>query len=89
MDAFVPSHRNPDDPQPEVCQVTGHIVASKDLVISNVQGLRGVAVGNQGPFLAAARFRPSWLDMRAVRPSLDLVDAQKTGIHGDPLWFRG
>lgn len=36
-----PSHRNPDSPQPEACDICGTLVSRLDLVPLEIEGLRG------------------------------------------------
>jgi hypothetical protein len=56
--------RNPEALQPEVCEVTGRLVPADELVVSEVDGLQGAAVGRTAPWLARARTSPSSQDLR-------------------------
>ena len=85
---FTPTHRNPDRPQPEVCQLTGDLTPSTDLIVSDVEGLRGVHVGSTYPWAAKARLRPSWNDLRRLNPGPPLESSQQKGLSGGSLWFR-
>ena len=83
-----PSHRNPELPQPEVCQVTGDLTHSRDLIVADVEGLRGAHIGSTYPWLAKARVRPSWNDLRRLNPGPPLESSQQKGLSGGSLWFR-
>lgn len=85
---FKPSHRNPKLPQPEICEVTGIMVAAEDLVISDVEGLRGAAVCGARRWLRRARFMPSYNDLRRLHPAPHLAAEQELETSGDALWFR-
>jgi hypothetical protein len=39
--SFAPTHRNPFEPQPEVCDLCGNEVGGARLVQSEIEGLRG------------------------------------------------
>ena len=55
--SFTPNARNTDRPQPEVCQVTGDLTPSQDLIVADVEGLRGAHIGSTYPWLAKVRLR--------------------------------
>lgn len=44
MGNYPPSHRNTDDPQPEVCDLCGLTIGGAHLFISDAEGLEGAAV---------------------------------------------
>jgi hypothetical protein len=39
--SYPPSHRNVDEPQPEVCDLCGLLVGGNRLITADVEGLRG------------------------------------------------
>jgi hypothetical protein len=79
--------RDRDGLQPEICQVTGRLVPADDLVISEVDGLEGVAVGSTAPWLADVRSRPSYEDLRGIGPPPH--ELYELGPSGGALWFLG
>ena len=87
--SFTPNARNTDRPQPEVCQVTGDLTPSQDLIVADVEGLRGAHIGSTYPWLAKVRLLPSYNDLRRLNPGPPLESSQQKGLSGGSLWFRG
>lgn len=83
------THRNTELPQPEICQLTGTMVAAQDLIVSDVEGLRGVHVGSSYPWQAQIRMRPSYNDIRRLNPGPPLTASQQKYLSGSKLWYQG
>ena len=83
------SHRNTEAAQPEVCQLTGTLVPAQDLIVSSVEGLRGVHVGSSYYWSALIRTRPSYNDIRRLNPGPPLTSSQQKYLSGAQLWFQG
>jgi hypothetical protein len=83
---FRPSHRNPDDLQPEVCQLCGSYVGQVHLHVSDVEGLRGYRICDLHRMERQHRVRPSYNDMRRDVPPLPVPDVARLQPIGDPLW---
>ena len=62
LDGYPPSHRNVDDPQPEVCEWSGIIVGGRHLLTADVEGVRGFRISDATKFLASARQRLAYRD---------------------------
>ncbi len=83
------SHRNTELAQPEVCQLTGTLVPAIDLIVSTVEGLRGVHVGSSYQWSARVRLRPSYNDIRRLNPGPPLTASQQKYLSGAALWWIG
>ena len=83
------SHRNTEAAQPEVCQLTGTLVAAQDLIVSSVEGLRGVHVGSSYAWSSIVRVRPSYNDIRRLNPGPPLTSSQQKYLSGAQLWYKG
>lgn len=59
---FPPSHWDVDEPQPEFCDLCGTYVGGQHLQITDVDGLRGMAVCDVTPGCRKFRSRHSWRD---------------------------
>lgn len=86
---FRPSHRNPDEIQPEVCDLCGNLVGHQHLLDSQVEGLRGYAICDLHRFERRARVTPSFRDIRAFSrlPSAPTAGQRLEPMGGD-LWFQ-
>jgi hypothetical protein len=86
---FRPSHRNPDDIQPETCDLCGNLVGHQHLLESPVQGLRGFRICDLHQFERRARMTPSYMDIRALSrlPSAPYA-GQRLEPHGGALWYQ-
>lgn len=85
---YPPSHRNVDEPQPEVCDVSGAIVPGSDLITSDVEGLRGARVSSSTPFLAAARLRMSYRDrVRLTDRRANTIGQSRVFEAGAGVWW--
>jgi hypothetical protein len=83
-----PSHRNTEELQPEVCALTGRLVPVADLVVSEVEGLRGYAISSIAPFAAKARINPSYLDYRQFSDNVHLVIDDTVDVPGTgQIWW--
>lgn len=83
-----PSHRDPDEPAPEVCEVTGVLVNRSSLVVSEVRGLRGRAVSGLTPFLRRARSTPGYHDYREWGQRVTSEEHDPPVIGGKLWWQR-
>ncbi len=63
-----PTHRNPDEPQPEVCGVCGLHVGGAHLRDADTAGLRGVRVCDVTPGCREFGTRLSYRDRRQNNP---------------------
>lgn len=84
----LPSHRNPDDEQPEVCMVCGALVGHKHLRVAEVEGLQGVRVCDLHPFERETVYYPSRNDyLRTTQPPQAPEAGQRLPPFGADLWF--
>lgn len=70
-----PSHRNPNDLQPEVCELCGMLIGHEHLVDADVEGLRGFRICDSHQFERRARVTPSWRDIQAMSTPPEAPDA--------------
>ena len=85
---FRPSHRDPEAPQPEICDVTGYMVPQSDLIESNVQGLRGASCCSIPRGLRRFRFAQSFHDRRRTQPGPLLSQGgRRQDPTGGDIWF--
>lgn len=84
---FRPSHRNPNDLQPEVCDLCGAKVGRAHLIEPDVEGLRGYAVCDLHRFERVARVTPSLNDYKRINPPLPVPDEARLPPFGDDAWW--
>lgn len=87
-----PSHRRTDEYQPIVDQLTGILVPASRVVVSDVEGLRGLAIGDTFPFERQARVRPGYEDLRGISPGVvqhELIPVQggELGPYQEEEWL--
>lgn len=81
-----PSHRNADEPQPEVCSLCGTIVGGSHLQLTQAEGLQGMYICDVTE--GCRRFRRlSGRDIRRLspRPSASIGDSRVYPA-GDNTW---
>lgn len=86
--SFRPSHRNPNDIQPEVCDLCGNLIGHRHLIEADVEGLRGQAICDIHSFERRARVTPGRQDLRRSSrlPYAPEVGQRLPPVGGD-LWF--
>jgi len=83
-----PSHRNPADLQPEVCDLCGSSVGHLHLLEADVEGLRGFKICDLHKFERRARVTPSLNDLLAMNPRMLSPDvARQEPIGVEPWWY--
>ena len=78
---FPPTHRDPEDPQPEFCDVCGLLVGGAHLMRSPVEGLRSYMVCNITPGCRKFRAAMSYHDRRQL-------NAREHSMIGDARVFE-
>lgn len=76
-----PSHRNVDDPQPEVCDLCGLTIGGSHLQISDVEGLRGANVCDAHQS-CRMRSRPSYKDKLQNRGQYPTIGNSRVFLPG-------
>lgn len=84
-----PSHRNPEDLQPEVCELCGGLIGHVHLLETDVEGLRGYKVCDRHSFEATARVTPSLQDYQRYGPGPFATDEARLEPIGGPFWWEG
>lgn len=84
-----PSHRNPNELQPEVCELCGSLVGHQHLMDVDVEGLRGYKVCDLHRFERIARVTPSLNDYRVMNPPVPSPDVARQQPIGGAIWFTG
>jgi hypothetical protein len=69
-----PSHRRTDEYQLVRDQLSGILVPASRIVRSDVEGLRGLEIGDQFAFDRRARVSPSYEDLRGITPAVQKYD---------------
>ena len=64
--SYPPSHRNVEEPQPEVCDLCGLQVPAARLMVSDVEGLRGFRICDITPGCQQFRSSPTFNDRKAL-----------------------
>lgn len=84
-----PTRRDTRGLQPEVDAISGRLTPAADLVVCDVEGLRGHAIGSiGGRFISRARFLPSYNDLQRGDPGPILDDTQRREIPGTgAVWW--
>lgn len=82
-----PSHRNPNDIQPEVCDLCGALVGHEHLREVDVEGLRGLKICDLHPFERRTVTAPSFRDLQALWDTPDADVAERCEPIGGDLWF--
>ena len=77
------SHRDPDAPQIEICDICGLRVERASLIRSEVEGLQGRVVCGKHTFESMARLRPSYRDYRKLGPRPVQQVPERLPPHGD------
>ena len=72
--------------QPEVCDLCGRLVPNEQLIVSEVEGLRGYAIC---PYCEpVARVAPSWNDIRGQHEAVHPEFPAREEPTGAGLWWR-
>lgn len=82
---FVPSHRNPDELQPEICDVCGNLRPRARLVELQIEGLRGKLACDL--CLKGNLKRPSFRDHLARRGRRPQQMPTRLPPFGGEVWF--
>lgn len=82
-----PSHRNPEDLQPEVCDLCGAKVGHQHLIDSDIVGLQGFKICGLHSFERRARVTPSYDDYRREGSLPFAVDTARLEPIGGLAWW--
>ena len=86
MSSLTPTHRSRLDIQPEVCELCGSLTGVVNLVVPDVQGLRGRRVCERHGSLP---YTPSAIDFQIFAPlEIPELIERETPI-GGPQWWEG
>ena len=89
---YPPSHRNLNEPQPEVCDLCGLLVGGRHLAVSDVEGLRGARVCDVTPGCRALRnargYRDRKREMGDLTGAIGTTGGARIYEPGAEPWWR-
>ncbi len=87
--SYPPSHRNVEEPQPEVCDLCGLLVGGSHLITSTVEGLEGRRICDVTPGCRDFREAMTFNDRRRLNGKLSgTIGSSRVFEAGGDFWFR-
>lgn len=87
---YPPSHRQVEEPQPEVCDLCGLLVGGAHLLTAEVEGLRGARICDATPGCRDYRTALSFRDRRqAAGPLVGMLGSSRLYEPGAAPWWPG